>query len=314
MALDIGVFLDTIKNLFKSKVSSNDTQPDYLINKFTSSDASVTITETNDGGVEQINLQSAGGSDTNFATDDLILTGNRTHNLNGNDLLFTVDDTDTTPLSPSTQSFCFNLRNTNVTSGNYVGVSFKDSSNVSQFNHYLKNDANPGLFTSYRIGAGNYDVAYGWQNGLFSVQNRNSASTSGQNTLSVIANHSSVNVGSGGQITFNDVSGPQSAFIRSYTFGAAATGLAFGTGWSGSSTRMVIDENGSVGIGSTNPNSSAILEISSTNKGVLIPRMTATEAGAITGVNGLFLYVTSTDATFTSVGFWGYEAGAWVKL
>ena len=61
MALDIGVFLDSVKNLFKAKVSSNDTQPDYLINKFTSSDASVTITETNDGGVEQINLQSSGG-------------------------------------------------------------------------------------------------------------------------------------------------------------------------------------------------------------------------------------------------------------
>lgn len=89
MALDIGVFLDTIKNLFKSKVSSNDAQPDYLINKFTSSDASVTITETNDGGVEQINLQSAGGSDTNFATDDLTLTGNRTHDISGNDLVFT---------------------------------------------------------------------------------------------------------------------------------------------------------------------------------------------------------------------------------
>jgi hypothetical protein len=84
MALDIGVFLDSVKNLFKAKVSSNDTQPDYLINKFTSSDASVTITETNDGGVEQINLQSAGGSDTNFATANLTFDGSYVHDLNGN--------------------------------------------------------------------------------------------------------------------------------------------------------------------------------------------------------------------------------------
>ena len=90
MALDIGVFLDSVKNLFKAKVSSNDTQPDYLINKFTSSDASVTITETNDGGVEQINLQSSGGGgggNTIYNADDS-LTGNRIVNLSGNTLTF----------------------------------------------------------------------------------------------------------------------------------------------------------------------------------------------------------------------------------
>ena len=67
MALDLGIFVDTIKNLFKVKVSSNDTQPDYLINKLTSSDASVTITETNDGGVEQIDLvASTGGGGVDY--------------------------------------------------------------------------------------------------------------------------------------------------------------------------------------------------------------------------------------------------------
>jgi hypothetical protein len=60
--------------------------------------------------------------------------------------------------------------------------------------------------------------------------------------------------------------------------------------------------------------SSAILELKSTTKGFLLPRMTATEASAVTGVNGLVLYVTSTNGTFTSVGFWGYENGSWVKL
>jgi hypothetical protein len=42
--------------------------------------------------------------------------------------------------------------------------------------------------------------------------------------------------------------------------------------------------------------------------------MNVTEAGAITAANGMIVYVTNTDATFTSVGFWGREAGAWVKL
>ena len=42
--------------------------------------------------------------------------------------------------------------------------------------------------------------------------------------------------------------------------------------------------------------------------------LTATEASALTAANGDIVYATTTDATFTSVGFWGYEAGAWVKL
>lgn len=41
---------------------------------------------------------------------------------------------------------------------------------------------------------------------------------------------------------------------------------------------------------------------------------TATEASALTPSDGDLIYVTSTDATFTSVGFWGYENGSWVKL
>lgn len=42
--------------------------------------------------------------------------------------------------------------------------------------------------------------------------------------------------------------------------------------------------------------------------------ITATAASALTPEDGMFFYVTSTDATFTSIGFWGRENGAWVKL
>lgn len=60
--------------------------------------------------------------------------------------------------------------------------------------------------------------------------------------------------------------------------------------------------------------SEALLELAATDKAFLIMRMTAAQAGAITPVNGMMLYVTTTDLKFTAVGFWGYEAGAWVKL
>jgi hypothetical protein len=88
MALDLGIFLEGAESTNKVKVSDNDTQPDYLINKFTSSDASVTITETNDGGVETIDLTVGGSSDTNIANTDLTSDGNRTYDLNGNTQTF----------------------------------------------------------------------------------------------------------------------------------------------------------------------------------------------------------------------------------
>jgi parallel beta-helix repeat protein len=58
----------------------------------------------------------------------------------------------------------------------------------------------------------------------------------------------------------------------------------------------------------------AALEIQSTTQGVILSKMTAAQAAAITAVEGLMLFVTSTDATFTSVGYWAYEAAAWAKL
>lgn len=48
-----------------------------------------------------------------------------------------------------------------------------------------------------------------------------------------------------------------------------------------------------VGIGTTTPNASAALDIESTTKGLLIPRMTNTEASAITPVAGLLIYCTN---------------------
>lgn len=45
-----------------------------------------------------------------------------------------------------------------------------------------------------------------------------------------------------------------------------------------------------------------------------IPNITATTGSALTAADGMLIYVTDTNGTFTSIGFWGYENGAWVKL
>lgn len=46
----------------------------------------------------------------------------------------------------------------------------------------------------------------------------------------------------------------------------------------------------------------------------VVPRHNAVVASTFNLVNGTMIYVTSTNGTFTSVGFWGVENGAWVKL
>src|SRR5689334_11476547 len=57
--------------------------------------------------------------------------------------------------------------------------------------------------------------------------------------------------------------------------------------------------SGSAGIGTTSPNASALLEIKSTKKGVLIPRMTSAQRDAIASpAQGLLIFQTDHAAGF----------------
>lgn len=77
-----------------------------------------------------------------------------------------------------------------------------------------------------------------------------------------------------------------------------------------------LTQDGSVVIGTGSPvNASAVLEAVSTTKGFLPPRMTATQGSAISSpTEGLMIYVTDTNGTFTTKGWWGYDGAAWQKL
>ena len=67
---------------------------------------------------------------------------------------------------------------------------------------------------------------------------------------------------------------------------------------------------GAAGIGTTTPNASSLLEIVSTSKGILIPRMTASQRNNIIApATGLLVFVTD-----RAPGFYYYNGAAWVAL
>jgi hypothetical protein len=95
-------------------------------------------------------------------------------------------------------------------------------------------------------------------------------------------------------------------------------GILFGTNTYSTITgnpSAIAQTTGQIGINITTPAASAALDITSTIAGFLPPRMTATQASAITSpAEGLMVYVTNTSATFTAKGWWGYDGAAWQKL
>ena len=71
-----------------------------------------------------------------------------------------------------------------------------------------------------------------------------------------------------------------------------------------------------VGVGTISPDDSAIVDLTSTTRGFLPPRMTGVQAEAIVSpTEGLLVYSTDgSGVTITSKGWWGYEGATWVKL
>jgi hypothetical protein len=65
----------------------------------------------------------------------------------------------------------------------------------------------------------------------------------------------------------------------------------------------------SVGVNTSSPEASAALDVSATDKGMLVPRMNTSQRGAIASpANGLLVYDTDTKS------FWFREGSSWVEL
>jgi len=116
--------------------------------------------------------------------------------------------------------------------------------------------------------------------------------------------------------------GVAQALISCVATGVSAQGeLTFATrGQTGATAleKMRITWDGRVGIGVTAPDSSAQLDVTSTSRGFLPPRMTAAQANAIASkAEGLMVYVTNTGGSpfnFTAKGWWGWDGAEWKQM
>src|SRR5215831_2745665 len=89
-------------------------------------------------------------------------------------------------------------------------------------------------------------------------------------------------------------------------FAAAVTVLIA----AGAYAQNIFPSTGAAGIGTTTPDASSLLEIKSTQKGVLIPRMTLVQRNAIAApATGLLIYQTN-----STPGFYYYSGTAWTAV
>jgi hypothetical protein len=197
-----------------------------------------------------------------------------------------------------------------------IGTPTGINANTDMFSVFNNTNANISLW-------GNNNTSYRSYNANAGPNNSFNFYTSLGNLTVPTAMSLSTNVGTIGFLGYDGASYRQGASIGAFvdgtvTVGSTPTRISFFTQVAGSSAlpeRMRISSTGAVMIGTTTETSTAQLEVSSTSKGFLPPRLNSTQASAIASpAEGLLIYVTSTNGTFTAKGWWGYNGAAWEKL
>lgn len=77
-----------------------------------------------------------------------------------------------------------------------------------------------------------------------------------------------------------------------------------------------VNAQANVGIGTSSPNATAMLDITSTNKGMLVPRVSITsDTNPISGTKPNGLLVWNTNASYkTGIGFYFWNGSTWTSL
>lgn len=178
-----------------------------------------------------------------------------------------------------------------------------------------------GDFSLTSMGTANGNTAIG-QNALYNNILGSSNVAIGNSAL--VATKGGSNTGVGTYVGYNLTTGTANTIIGYYTALGITTGsknTIIGANISGLATtlsntiiladgdgviRYYCNSAGSTGIGTSTPSSKAILDLTSTTKGLLLPRMTTTQRDAITSPDaGLIIY----NTTSNKLNF--YNGSAW---
>lgn len=250
-----------------------------------------------------------------------------------------IDVSTSGALAAGQNTFGINISNTKSSAGG-IGIALRASCTTSggfaaDFNGDVRITAGYSLYfgNASRIynntSGGNLTVEAPTSGGLFLISKSTGGVTFGSSSSVVYAGLPNISSTNQSLILGGDHSGVFRSVGTSATVIKRETGklilcanTGLGGGYAGYTPSEIVTINGSttealgnVGIGTNAPVASAKLEITSTTMGFLPPRMTATQASAISSpAQGLMLFVTDTDATFLSIGWWGYNGSAWEKL
>ena len=144
----------------------------------------------------------------------------------------------------------------NFLTGSLAGDSIFAGKNNLRFGTGLDSGVASGTIKMSILSSGNVGIGTTSPGAKLDVNNNTSVSSSGQDVLRVGGLISYATPGSGPKLTFyRQDNNANLASIRGYVFGSLQTGLAFDTGYDALTTKMVIDNSGNVGIGTTSPSS-----------------------------------------------------------
>lgn len=216
------------------------------------------------------------------------------------------------------------------TIANTLGANFATSSgNVgigTTTNQGYKLDVNGTLRTVndayFATTSGNVGIGTTSPQNLLHIKGAASVGVGVRNSHLIIESAETAGVGVGAVLKFGGQSGNT---VNPYSFGTieAKKESAVANNYSsymtfqtiesngGSTERMRISGNGNIGIGTDAPLASSILDIASTTKGVLLPRMTTEQINAIASpADGLTVY----NTTLKVICFYDSSAAGWRKV